>query len=257
MSWREYFAGYVYYTPYVGSEWASAWFELPRWRRFDPSLPDAFNSAAPEPRFLPVFNRLQAVLSKLLMEGSSQDKQLLELAQRLSSVRLGATGVPEYEAFLTTWDELGTSGNVPSCMRLSIDILLQNWIMQLALVPFFAWRGMFIGGCCGEGNQIPYVVISMPPYLSAFTARIYSKLNRWVHRLHVCLLFGLVPVAAMVIFSALRRAEWSVIVFALPMVFLFAFLSALTNFHPRFGIPLMPGLIVLLCTGAAWLAHSS
>ncbi|MBM3298419.1 MAG: hypothetical protein FJY85_00520 [Deltaproteobacteria bacterium] len=251
MSWKEYFAGYVYYTPYIGPKLAVSLLATEHWRRFDDSFPDSFNSALPDVKFSPAINRLRLVLPGPTPRSDS-DGRLLRLTELLERVGTIGTGIQEYEEFLTTWKELAADGKVPSCMRLSIGILLENWYTQVALVPLFAWRGMFIGGCSREGNRIPYLVVSMPQRLSALTRPIYRILNRLVHGFHVFLLFVLVPIGGIVIFWALRRGEWLVVVFALPMVLLFAFLSAFTNFYPRFGMPLVPGLIVLLCTGASW-----
>jgi hypothetical protein len=173
MTWQEYRAAFVYYTPHIGPELT------------------------------------ESVYGK-------------NVAHRFNR---------KYERSI--WRE---AGNWPD----PVKTLTQNWGMNIVLVPLFAYRAAFVGGCCTTaGNIVPkYPVHHLVPFVGPISGILHSFF------VVVTLFYFPIFLTSFVVASAKRN--WRIVLFLAPAMFSYLTYSALTHNLPRYSQPLVPILVVVM-----------
>jgi hypothetical protein len=133
-------------------------------------------------------------------------------------------------------DELRKNANVDASAdelfrQSGIGRILSQPVKHIALIPLFAYRGMWVDIEARHNNWYPH----MPHLRSVFlkTGRFSESISPFF-----------VPALFLAFLVSLYRRTWEYVFFMLPAIFSFSIYSALTHFIPRYSTPLVPILIV-------------
>ena len=172
MTHKEYRAGFVYFTPYIGPNLTKDWFGEDVASRYDRNDPNSYFQRA---------------------INTPKDQELAE----------------------------------------------RSLFERLRLVPLFAYRGLFVGGCCVPlGNTLPQYPVRGDSSLAVplMQLREFFVVST-LFLLPVFLVFS-------VIYFVKRRADY--LLFVMPSLFSFGGYATVSHYIPRYSQPLVPDSVVVL-----------
>ena len=173
-----------------------------------------------------------------------------------------STSIESPKNINTLIHKLGVNATPEQIKYESYRVMLENWEKQLALIPLMAYRGMFIGGCCNIlSNDVPQYWITQPweaqgkwpnlPIISTFD--LLLLLISWSQSIFTVLLG---PFAFIFAVRAVIQKKWNCILICSPVFFHFFVHALVTNFTPRFSVPVYPVMVILtICLVASMLSH--
>jgi hypothetical protein len=184
MTWREYAAAYIAYTPVIGQPILDRFVPRQHWERLRRSNPGSF-----------------------FRLGHGIDPG--------GAVRARTGPGPVDDAVLRD---------------ASLAVIREHWVMSLALIPAFAWRGAFVEvgmtSLAAQGTTLPSILARS---LAPFTA-VWSLL--------------LFPILLLSVRRAWRTRDGAWLLFLAPLLLSVAAHAVGTHYVPRYSHPLIPAIIV-------------
>lgn len=122
----------------------------------------------------------------------------------------------------------------------AFSVIRENWVKHVALIPVFALSGSFVTvGFLPSTEDASALEIGLKDALRYFTM-FYS--------------IFLYPALFAALWLLLKRKEYSLMIFFMPVVYSFAFHALITHFIPRYSMPAIPVLLIalLLVMGYIW-----